>query len=1111
MTIRKRHAAFIGWLAGLLTILLLVFMPPQLPPDNIELWVAVILLTAFMLNFGLSFSEGEISAAHSAGIMTYLMLAKPDEPGNALWSVTLGVLGGVLLREAQRHYWQDWHVFAREVWQPAARTIGQLTLSLAIGGWFYEQLDGKLPLDQFETSDILPVAGFVAVYLSVHLTLLIIQMRGAQRGRRLRETLLLNWQSMIIIFLIPMPIAILSAVAYHAISTVAFAMMAVGLAIIALGIYGLSHTQHRYEQQVHNLSTLANISNAMRTNLSLEILLQTLYLQIASLLDVNNVTVALYDPIHENIYFPLHIRQGQSESLMDVPVPSEHPASKPTRQIPKHIIENATEMGIIPPQLPRICWIGVPILTSDQTTGAILIASDDADRQFTAQEQQLVATIAAQSGVALDNAQLYQQADERTRQLQALTRVGTQMSSVLNDQRVLTQIVNHVLDVMVADAAAIYLWEDESRQHLVLVRQSGLSDNYTQHIPPPMIGSNLENRLLPVIIADSRHHEDIAPWREVLEAENKRAWIEIPLRYGHDVLGVLIVYFNAPQRLSDEELEVLQTFANQAVLAIRNAQLYSQTDATLRRRVEQLSLLESLGQELFSARVQMQTIYMQVLRSAVTGTNAQAGTLVLCEDTQSQAQPVARLGYSEALPTERLLGGITAHVLQNAEAALVSDTKTDTRFVPLLPTSRSLLCIPILHNVDVIGAITLESNQPSGFGDEDMIFVMQVGAQVRTALDNAQLISNIEATRDRLQTILDSMTEAMILIDTAGIIRLANPRVKTLLALEPISIIDQPVLQLLNEPEFVSGLGFTATELHGIIAELATGDWCPDGERHTFTRAHHSQQLILERSDVAVHDQRNVVIGWVMVFVDVTEERELAQARDHLYHMIVHDLRSPLTAINASLRLINSVATTNDQTGQIIEQTTDTAVRAVRKLLNLVNSLLDISKMESGTIVLEREPSNAHQIAETVIEELRPLAEQMEVEVANDIPTDIALLDIDPEKIERVLLNLVDNAIKFTPSQGTVQISAQIDANRTNESALRIEVADNGPGVPDDYKKRLFDRFVQVEGQAGRRRGTGLGLAFCRLAVEAHGGHIWIEDNPQGGSVFCFTLPTLQI
>ncbi len=125
-----------------------------------------------------------------------------------------------------------------------------------------------------------------------------------------------------------------------------------------------------------------------------------------------------------------------------------------------------------------------------------------------------------------------------------------------------------------------------------------------------------------------------------------------------------------------------------------------------------------------------------------------------------------------------------------------------------------------------------------------------------------------------------------------------------------------------------------------------------------------------------------------------------------------------------------------------------------------------------------------------------------------DIPDALPVLDTDADKIERVLLNLVDNAIKFTPAGGEVIVQAHPAGDRdAPDGYVRVEVKDTGPGIPDDSKERLFDRFTQLDGVRGRRRGTGLGLTYCRLAVEAHGGRIWVEDNPQGGAIFAFTLP----
>jgi signal transduction histidine kinase len=144
--------------------------------------------------------------------------------------------------------------------------------------------------------------------------------------------------------------------------------------------------------------------------------------------------------------------------------------------------------------------------------------------------------------------------------------------------------------------------------------------------------------------------------------------------------------------------------------------------------------------------------------------------------------------------------------------------------------------------------------------------------------------------------------------------------------------------------------------------------------------------------------------------------------------------------------------------------------------------------------------------------QLGPLAHELDVALVEQVGADEALLDIDAEKIERVLLNLVDNALKFSPGGG--QIVVRLHAPGTNGAPphfCRVDVSDSGPGIPPEDRAYIFDRFAQLRGQRARRRGSGLGLTFCKLAVEAHGGRIWVEDNSGSGSVFSFTLPLAAI
>lgn len=1116
VTINERQAAIVNWLAGILAVVVLIFAPLNLTDLNLGLWLIIVSLTAIIINFGLSFSEGEINAAHTVGIMAYLILATPDDSGDPLWAISLGTLIGVFIREARHYQWGHWEELSKTIWEPTIRSTGQLVLSLATAGWIYRQLDGQLPLKRLETDDLLPLLGFVLVNLAVYLALTLVYMRS-RKGQQF-DALLLNWQSLVGVLLIPIPMAILSATVYHSISTLAFDMLITGFLVMVLGVYGLSHTQHRYEQRVQDLSTLTSISNAMRTSLDLNGLVQTLYLRIASLLNIKNFVIALYEPTTKHIRFPISIRNGIPTSLSDYEIPETERGERASTLIPEYIIKHASEMGLVPANLSERSWLGVPLDASDQTLGAIIIAADNSERQFTSQEKRLLATIAAQSGVAFDNAQLYEQAHNRVKQLRTLTQVSATLSSTLDAQQVLEDIVTFAREVVGADAAAIYMWWDEAKQTIVLVRQNGLSDDFLYKSPSPLIVKepNYENRTQPFIITDSHQDSRATEWRSVLDIERKRAWVEVLLRNAQDILGVLVVYYNTPHIQTDEAIEVFRTYANQAALAISNAQLYTIKDAALNRRVEQLTLLEALGYDLFSSRVELEHSYEQSLKRAVEGTGAHAGIITLKDKDTRAAKIVATLGCTPDTDLQvELTKGITAHVLKTADATFIADISTDNpRFSPIRSESKSQLCVPILSDIEVIGSITLESNTPNTFAHEDMIFIMQIGAQIRIALDNTRLIESIEATRDRLQIILDSMVEAVLLLDLDGTVRLANPQVKTLLGLSTEAITNHTLLDLQTSSlNITQSLGISPEELQILNQKFRTKDIPSEPIKTSLTLTVGSQQLVLDRTDVPVRGQQGDLIGWLMVFVDVTEERELAQAREDLSSMIVHDLRSPLTAINASFTLINTLADEDTALHKTMRQTTDTAARAVRKLLNLVNSLLDISKLEHGTMSLEREPASAHHLALSVIKELEPIAQEMEVQLTNNIDTAILPLDIDAEKIERVLLNLVDNAIKFTPADGKVMIHAISEPNNdtVNTPLVRLQVIDTGVGIPDEYKTTLFDRYQQISGRKGRRRGTGLGLAFCRLAVEAHGGRIWIEDNPSGGSIFNLTLPAIII
>ena len=496
-----------------------------------------------------------------------------------------------------------------------------------------------------------------------------------------------------------------------------------------------------------------------------------------------------------------------------------------------------------------------------------------------------------------------------------------------------------------------------------------------------------------------------------------------------------------------------------------------------------MSALADISRELVST-LNLQGLFELVLSRALEATQSKTGLLLIRQEASDPTPSlVAHRGFEPGL-FDKLnpLSNYLAQTYQTGLPTLIPDFSQESDFTPNDPKTRSQLNVPIVQGEDVLGVISVGSDRPNEYSQDDMSFVTQLAVQARIAIDNARLFRNIEIARDRLQVILDSMKEAVILINPEGRITLANPRVEKLLGLAPERITHVPITALLDDTELqiAARLGFNNNDvLLNLLRNLSTGRWdesARDGGRVTFEIATPKRHFI-DRNEAPVRDEAGHAIGLLMVFADVTEERELAQAREDLSSMIVHDLRGPLTALTTSLTLLDEIASDDDPFGKVVKHTTDLASRAVRKMLNLVNSLLDVSKMESGTIALEQEPTQFTQLCVNVVDELAPLAQEMAVNLMVNLPDDLPLLDVDADKIERVLLNLVDNAIKFAPVDGTVTICAHKPGSiPAPDGFMRLEVQDTGPGIPDEYKERLFDRYAQVDGTRGRRRGTGLGL-----------------------------------
>ncbi len=718
----------------------------------------------------------------------------------------------------------------------------------------------------------------------------------------------------------------------------------------------------------------------------------------------------------------------------------------------------------------------------------ILFLVGRSELRWQRQAEKLAELLRANEAVAQENVRLYEAQRARAEQLALLNKVSSLLTETLAPHEVQDAVVSAAGVLSDAHAITLHLLQEQWQ----LVRHVGMD-------APPELPPRVAQSGSALVVSETA--QDAPDWAR---ANGVRAYALLPLLMNHQIIGMLGFYFHAPQPALPEQLDLLQAFALQAAQAISNARVYERTDKALEQRAEQLFVLAAMAQQL-TIELDAFRIYEATLTYAMDATQAQRGAFLRFDGAGTPHCELAR-GYVVPPSASALWQGALAQHVGARLGYLAEDLQHSRDYRPPVATTRAVLAVPLVQGQALQGVIILENDVPRSFTQSDSHFVAQMAYQATIAIENHRLFRDVRETRDRLQVILNAMEEALILVDKAGIITLANPRV-SLLSLAADALRGQPLRQLLAAGmPLAERLGFR-DDAALLTLGTAEDSTAPSTTRYELVVG--SATRTIERQLLPLHDEDDRLLGVLLVFYDKTQERELANAREAFTQMIVHDLRSPLTAVTTSLKLYGELIPPDVPHYATIERMTIASQRAIRKVLNRVDAILDIAKMESGSVQLERDYVDLRLLTENICHELAPIADDINVTITRSYDDALPPADVDSDKVERVLLNLIDNALKYSPNDSSVHVRITLD----EAGWLRVAIADSGVGIPDEYKVKLFDRFTQVAGRASLRRGVGLGLNFCKLAIEAHGGKIWIEDNSAegGGSIFVFTLPAATL
>jgi len=680
---------------------------------------------------------------------------------------------------------------------------------------------------------------------------------------------------------------------------------------------------------------------------------------------------------------------------------------------------------------------------------------------------------------------------ERTKaSLDLLYSISRELTAQLDLRELLQRILQLTLEAVDAPAGSILVLDERGEVTEGAVAYGGrvhdhtadqLRDTYEQGLA----GWVVENREA-VLIEDTLNDPRWLQKPDQQEEETRSA-ISVPLVARDRVVGVMTFGRRKPGHFLPEDLALATSIADQAGIAVNNAHLY----AVSQRQLRAMKALSETARAITSS-LEVGEVLQRITEQTMKSLDVEAASLALIEeDTDELVFRVASGRSADQVVGTRLMKdqGISGWVVQNEEPLFVKDVQSDPRFYPEIDErigfeTRVMACVPVQVQNETIGV--LEAINPSSgiLLPEHVDLLTGIARLAGTAIFHAQLFEQTQAARQRYASLFEDSIDTILISDLDGTISDANRRAEFFLGYTHDQLIGKDIFEL-HEPE------------HGRL---------PDDLRDLETAeavSYDSQALHRtgRKLPVEVHVKR-IRIGSVSflqwILRDISERLELAELRTDLTSMIFHDLRSPIGNIISSLEVLQATVMDEDET---IQSVLSIAMRSSRRASRLVESLLDLDRLETNRAVLNMSQASIGALVAEAVEEIHPTAEAkgqlIRMELAPRLPT----LEMDVDMIRRVLINLLENAIKYTRSGDQITVRAD---SRNGE--LIVSVADSGPGIPEEDLDKIFDKFTRVT-KDNRPKGLGLGLAFCRLAVEAHRGKIWVESEEGQGSTFSFTLP----
>lgn len=514
----------------------------------------------------------------------------------------------------------------------------------------------------------------------------------------------------------------------------------------------------------------------------------------------------------------------------------------------------------------------------------------------------------------------------------------------------------------------------------------------------------------------------------------------------------------------------------QVLKALNGGAATSSSFEHLEYRLQELERLIMLGRSV-TALLDHDEVLTAVVDASVQLTGAEEGSLLLLDETSGQLYMRASKNFDDEFArTFRLevQDSLAGQVIGSGQPVLLDEQtpqKIKTSYLV-----HSLIYVPLQVRGRTIGVLGVDNREAGKQLTKDHVAVMSAMADYAAiAIENARLLSSSEAERRKLETILAGVENGVIVVNPENRLVIMNRTAREAFGVDG-DWAGRPISQVIEDPSVLSLLKVSGKLSRREEIELDDG------------RVFNAQRTPIEG------------IGQAIVMQDITHLKELDRIKSEFVTAVSHDLRSPLTAILGYIELLERAGELNDQQEEFIRR----VQLSVGQISDLVSNLLDLGRIEAGLDVA-KENTPLPVLARYALESMRSRAKEKQLQISSRLPENLPMILGAPIRLRQMIGNLLDNAIKYTPSGGWVEIEAKAEGDQ-----VILTVSDNGPGIPAADQPYLFDKFFRASNTPQDLPGTGLGLSIVKSIVDSHDGRVWVDSVLGEGTTFTVVLPTLS-